>query len=423
MMKNFILICCISGAAALMSGCGLNSDNGELVGVQGRKQFSQVIPYGMVYVPSGTFHMGQTDQDIAYSQVAHNRQITISAFYMDDTEITNNEYRQFTQNVQDSIARKLIGGDFIVQGEDGKERINWKKRLDYSDAEYADALNALYYSEDNRIFGKKEVDPAKLIYDFEWLDYNEAANKSNRDKPRTSFIKKDKLSIFPDTLCWLADFAYAQNEPMVDKYFWHPGYDDYPVVGVSWRQARAFCVWRTKSFDDSRIAAGDIPTNGFRLPTEAEWEYASRGGRIGADYPWGGPYIKNSKGCLLANFKPGRGNYIDDGGFYSVKVTSYLPNDYGLYCMSGNVAEWTGTAFEEAAYKFVHDLNPTYTYEAKEDDPLVLKRKTIRGGSWKDVGYFLQNGTRSYEYQDTAKSYIGFRCVMSYLGRSIEDEK
>lgn len=377
----------------------------------------------MIYVPSGTFHMGQTDQDIAYSQVAHNRQITISAFYMDDTEITNNEYRQFTDYVLDSIARKMIGGDYLITTDDGKEYINWNKKLKLNDPENADALSDLYYAEEDRIFGKKEINPKKLIYDAAWIDFREASNKSNRDKPRASFVKKDQVGIYPDTLAWLADFVYAMNDPMVEKYYWHPAYDDYPVVGVSWRQARAFCIWRTRMFDDYRNNQGDFPTNGFRLPTEAEWEYASRGGRIGADYPWGGPYVRNSKGCILANFKPGRGNYIDDGGFYTVKVTSYFPNDYGLYCMSGNVAEWTSTAFDESAYNFVHDMNPTYTYEAKDEDALVLKRKVIRGGSWKDIGYFLQNGTRSYEYQDTAKSYIGFRCVMSYMGRSIEDEK
>jgi formylglycine-generating enzyme required for sulfatase activity len=61
-------------------------------------------------------------------------------------------------------------------------------------------------------------------------------------------------------------------------------------------------------------------------------------------------------------------------------------------------------------------MNPDYKYNALPDDPPVLKRKVIRGGSWKDIGYFLQNGTRSYEYQDSSKSYIGFRCVRSYIG-------
>tara|TARA_R110002051_G_C8441637_1_gene455192 strand:- start:303 stop:578 length:276 start_codon:yes stop_codon:yes gene_type:complete len=90
--------------------------------------------------------------------------------------------------------------------------------------------------------------------------------------------------------------------------------------------------------------------------------------------------------------------------------------------MSGNVAEWTADTYEENTLSFQHDLNGVYTYTAKDDDKLTLKRKSLRGGSWKDISYQLQTGTRSFEYADTAKSYIGFRCVMSFLGRSINDE-
>ena len=159
----------------------------------------------------------------------------------------------------------------------------------------------------------------------------------------------------------------------------------------------------------------------FRLPLESEWEYAARGGLQNSPFPWGGPYIRNSRGCFLGNYKPMRGNYMDDGGTYTVKVTSYWPNDYGLYCMAGNVAEWTSNAFDESAYSFIHDVSSDYTYEAKESDPPAMKRKVIRGGSWKDVGYYLQTSSRTYEYQDTSKCYIGFRCVMSFLGRAKED--
>jgi len=204
-------------------------------------------------------------------------------------------------------------------------------------------------------------------------------------------------------------------------YFWHPAYDDYPVVGVNWKQANAFCVWRTQLLNSYLGENGESFVQDFRLPTESEWEYAARGGMDLSPYPWGGPYIRNSRGCFLGNFKPMRGNYMDDGGFYAVKVTSYWPNDYGLYCMAGNVAEWTSNAYEESAYNFQHDLNPDYHYDAKDTDPPVMKRKSIRGGSWKDIGFYLQNGTRAFEYQDTSKCYIGFRCVMSFMGRDKSD--
>jgi hypothetical protein len=102
-------------------------------------------------------------------------------------------------------------------------------------------------------------------------------------------------------------------------------------------------------------------------------------------------YVRNSKGCLLANFKPGRGNYPEDGGLYTVKADAYFPNDYGLYNMAGNVAEWTSSAFYENAYSFIHDLNPDIRYDAKGSDPEAYKRKVIRGGSWKDVMFLPAN--------------------------------
>jgi len=149
----------------------------------------------------------------------------------------------------------------------------------------------------------------------------------------------------------------------------------------------------------------------------AEWEYAARGGLDQQMYPWGGPYTFNKQGCYLANFLPQRSRYGIDGGAYTLPVGSYPPNDYGLFDMSGNVAEWTSSAYDEQSYNFANDLNPDYHVDVSEDAPLAMKRKTTRGGSWKDIAYFLQCGARTFEYQDTAKSYIGFRCVRSYLGR------
>ena len=230
------------------------------------------------------------------------------------------------------------------------------------------------------------------------------------------------MKIYPDTMVWIRDFAYSYNEPYTRNYFWHPAFDDYPVVGVNWKMAKAFSFWRTKLWNQYRAAErGEVNTEEFRLPTETEWEYAARGGKELAPYPWGGMYLRNAKGCLLANFKPGRGNYPEDGGLYTVRGDAYFPNDYGLYNMAGNVSEWTETAFFENAISFYHDLNPDIKYDAADDDPEADKRKVIRGGSWKDVGFFLETGTRNWEFQDSTKSYIGFRCALTFLGRSIND--
>jgi len=238
---------------------------------------------------------------------------------------------------------------------------------------------------------------------------------------RSRYIIKERIHVYPDTLCWVRDFTYSYHDPMAENYFWHTAYDNYPVVGVTWCQAKAFSVWRTQLYHSWLLAGGDLYVNDFRLPSEMEWERAARGDLELSQYPWGGPYIRNANGCFLANFKPMRGRYFEDGGFHTVKVYSYNPNAYGLYCMAGNVAEWCNSAFDESAYEFTHDLNTEYVYDAKDDDHPVKKRKVIRGGSWKDVGYYLQNGTRTFEYQDTAKCYIGFRNVMTHLGRGGKD--
>jgi formylglycine-generating enzyme required for sulfatase activity len=238
---------------------------------------------------------------------------------------------------------------------------------------------------------------------------------------RSRFIIKERINIYPDTLCWVRDFTYANHSAMTQNYFWNTAYDNYPVVGVTWSQAKAFSVWRTQIFHSWLQTNGDLFVNDFRLPSESEWERGARGDLDMAQYPWGGPYIRNASGCFLANFKPMRGRYFEDGGFYTVKVYSYNPNGFGLYCMAGNVAEWCSTAYDESTYEFAHDMAQDFEYDAKDGDAPVKKRKVLRGGSWKDIGYYLMNATRTYEYQDTAKSYIGFRNTMTHLGRGGKD--
>lgn len=407
----------------ILSSCG-GGNRGQLTGVLNRERWYQADPFGMVFIPSGSYNMGPSDQDVPYALVAQSKTVSVHAFYMDNTEITNNEYRQFTEWVRDSLAHRLIGGDHLIEEGEYGERINWKKKIKWDDEQNVETLAELFLPESERFYKRKEIDSRKLKYEYYWIDMKEAAQKSNREQgmtDRSVFIKKDLISVYPDTLAWIHDFTYSFNDPVTNMYYWHPAYDDYPVVGVTWKQARAFCIWRTQLLNSYLNTNGETIVQDFRLPTESEWEYASRGGHDLAPYPWGGPYIRNSRGCFLGNFKPMRGNYMDDGGFYTVKSTSYWPNDYGLYCMSGNVAEWTSNSYDESAYNFTHDLNADYAYEAKESDPVSLKRKVIRGGSWKDVGFYLQTGTRTYEYQDTAKCYVGFRCVMSFLGRDKAD--
>jgi len=421
-------------AIALLTAC--DQGNGELIGVQDRPDWYQPVPYGMLLIPQGSYTMGNTDQDVPGAKVSKTKVVSISSFYMDQTEITNNEYRQFVHWVRDSIARKILAEEVSEEeysytvndfGEDiDPPTINWDTEIDWYGEEEREALEVMFLPDYERFYNQKQWDTRKYMFEYSWIDYKEAASRFSREQgqiDRSVFIKNDIINVYPDTLAWVHDFTYAYNEPMTNSYFWHPAYDEYPVVGVSWKQARAFSIWRTELLNGFLRRRGMNDVQYFRLPTESEWEWAARGGLDQSQYPWGGPYIRNTVGCFLGNFKPMRGNYVDDGGLHTVKVTAYNPNDYGLFCMAGNVAEWTSNAFDEAAFDFQHDLNADYSYEAKDSDPPSLKRKVIRGGSWKDVAYFLHNGTRTFEYQDTAKCYIGFRNVMSYLGRPENNEE
>lgn len=386
-------------------------DNGQLMGAASGSRAGMGKPLGMVYVPPGTFHMGPSDEDVNFNFTARNKQVSINGFWMDATEITNNEYRQFVYWVRDSLAAKELGFGKEV---DGTFAVDWKKAktIKYNDKAVLEKISKLTLTPDNRLYGKNEIDPDKLKYRVEFFDLKEAAKRENKGKARSNYIIKYDENIYPDTLVWMRDFSYSYNEPMAKRYFAHPSFGNYPVVGVSWKQAVAFSSWRTHYMNSFLERTKKSVESDFRLPTEAEWEYAARGGRSQSMYPWGNYYLRNKKGCLLANFKPGRGNYAEDGGFYTVRADAYWPNDYGLYNMAGNVAEWTSSLYYEGGYNFQHDMNPDIRYSAQDSDPPRMKRKVLRGGSWKDVGYFLQTGTRSYEYQDTTKSYIGFRCVI-----------
>ncbi|OFY87199.1 MAG: gliding motility-associated lipoprotein [Bacteroidetes bacterium RIFCSPLOWO2_12_FULL_35_15] len=477
-MKKLLLL----GSLVAVLGTSCVKSSGELVGVHPRTEWFDIDPFGMLYIPMGSYNMGPDDEDNPYAHTTKSKTVSIQAFYIDQTEISNNEYRQFVYWVRDSIAHRALFED--GRAEHGVETddydqpldpplVNFEEPIGYDEQDVREVLEFMYLPPEERFYRRREIDTRKLNYEYYWINLRLAAQKSNRfkpsktpdektgldfingyqntsvgdaktlghydvkdgisdgsgkystrerkDKDRSVFIVKDVINVYPDTLAWVHDFTYSFNEPMTNMYFWHSAYDDYPVVGVTWKQARSFCVWRTQLFNNWLLSNGQSYVNDFRLPTESEWEYAARGGLSLSPYPWGGPYIRNALGCFLGNFKPMRGSYIDDGGFHTVKIESYNPNDYGLYCMAGNAAEWTSNAFDEAAYDFDHDLNPDYVYEAQDNEANVLKRKVIRGGSWKDVGYYLQTSTRTYEYQDTAKCYIGFRCVQTYLGRAKGD--
>ncbi|NBL64767.1 gliding motility lipoprotein GldK [Flavobacterium sp. NST-5] len=447
-MKKFIAFAAL---ASILSSCG-SSDKGELVGVKGKKWHPEK-PYGMTLVPGGAFIMGKSDDDLANVQDAPTKTVTVRAFYMDETEITNSEYKQFVEWVKDSTIRMRLAiaaedfgqtagsggiGEFAFDDTDpatmspydkymyenyyslgtgddpyAGRKINKKAKLitdpqKYPDEYYVEVMDSMYLPAAESYNGLRTIDVSKLKFRYSEVNLNEAV----KVKGRKDFYKKtEPIEIYPDTTVWIKDFAYSYNEPMHNDYFWHQAYDDYPVVGVSHKQAKAFCAWRTlykNAFIKSK-KKGRNQINSFRLPSEAEWEYAARGGLESGTFPWGGPYAKNDRGCFLANFKPNRGDYAADGALYTVEAKSYDPNDYNLYNMAGNVAEWTNTSYDAAAYEYVSTMNPNIP-------DVKNQRKVIRGGSWKDVAYFLQVSTRDFEYADSARSFIGFRTVQDYMG-------
>jgi len=482
-----------------IASCSNKNDRGELVGVKGTKFFPDK-PSGMVLIPSGSFLMGMADDDIAGLQNAPTSTVSIKAFYMDETEITNGEYRQFVNWVRDSVVRENLARkamsyfnnerpneDQLSKGigeyypkytpldEDDKESLsgyqklldslerlndiselspksifalNWDKDLvwdrnEYPGVEYASVIEGAYNAEirkasldiespkdsiyafdagfylpeDESYNGERIFDVKRIVYSYTTFDAAEAIKYP--DSARKNFFVQKAIPIYPDTTAWIKDFSYSYNEPMHNDYFWHDAYTDYPVVGVSWEMASAFAHWRTmykNNYEKQSKNGNRVPS--FRLPSEAEWEYAARGGLESATYPWGGPYTMDSEGCFLANFKPNRGDYAADDALYTVEAKS-MPdgqNDYGLYHMAGNVSEWTASSYDKGAYEFDSGLNPNIKDSKNQ-------RKVIKGGSWKDAAYFLRVSTRDYEYKAEKRSYIGFRTVQDYLGEDGVDDR
>ena len=468
MKRTAIWLSCLTVLAMFSSCMGSkmtqSSQGGEVTGYGSGRGFQEPTPYGMVMVNRGSLNMGQTKNDSLWGKTTPSKDISVDGFWMDETEVTNAKYRQFVMWVRDSILRTRLadpayGGDeayMITEDKNGEPvtpHLNWKKALPRKPNEdELRAIESLYKT--NPVTGEKSLDASQMNYRYEVYDYVTAALRRNRLNPEERnlntdytvnpdevvMISKDTayiddegrivretinrplsgewdflntyiVNIYPDTTCWVNDFTNSDNEVYLRNYFSNPTFNDYPVVGVTWEQANAFCAWRTE-FLLKGLSGQARYIQRYRLPTEAEWEFAARG-KDGTEFPWENNDVKNGDGCFYANFKPDRGNYTMDGNLITSKTGIYSSNTNGLFDMAGNVAEWTSTIYTEAGVQAMNDLNPQLEYKAAKEDPYRLKKKSVRGGSWKDPESQIRSVWRSWEYQNQPRSYIGFRCVRS----------
>ena len=476
MRKSIIALCAV--ALMVLTGCfggkTTMASGGEVTGASGRA-FTEPTPYGMTLIKRGHLRMGIEKQDSLWGKETPVKDISVEGFWMDETEVTNSQYRQFVNYVRDSIIRERLadpayGGDETYKIEEdrngdpiAKPYLNWKKPLPRKPNEDEQrAMESVYIV--HPITGEKMLDASQMNFRFEVYDYATAALRKYRLNPDernlntditvnpeeqvwiskdTAFIDDEGkivrqtinrplsgpwdflhtyiVNIYPDTTCWVNDFPNADNETYMRMYFSNAAYNDYPVVGVTWEQATAFCAWRTEYLlkglgPDARYVQR------YRLPTEAEWEYAARG-KEQNEFPWENEDVASGKGCFFANFKPDRGNYTKDGNLITSKAGIYSANSNGLYDMAGNVAEWTSTIYTEAGVEAMNDINPQLEYKAAKEDPYRLKKKSVRGGSWKDPESYIRSAWRSYEYQNQPRSYVGFRCVRSLANTTSEKYK
>lgn len=415
-------------------------------------------PPGMVFIQGGRTILGSFEQDLLGTRDNIERTVTVNSFYMDETEITNKDWKEYVYYQFHPMVENM-----------GKN------------VEIRDDPNSPFT-------------PAATSHNGQEMD-----------------------DLVPDDNVWGSDFSF--NDVYSQNYYRNPGFNEYPVVGVSWRQVVDYAKWRTDFVNYTKIVASvgyeelpddfklefynpdgslQIPGNAagdgdtqeiflneldqlqqdmitymntnkkmfierglylpeFRLPNEAEWEYAAKA-TIGTQYldeneeyariyPWDGRGVRNPygkrRGELLANFKRGRGDYAgiagnfsNDGDVVTAPVGTYEPNDFGLFNMGGNVSEWVNDTYRPLSFSDVEDLNPVrkdgtsdseknygWGDDRNEFRSLVNDRaKVYKGGSWKDVAYWMSPGTRRYLDQDKATNTIGFRCAMISIGSGIGNQ-
>lgn len=303
------------------------------------------------------------------------RNSSVEAFYISKTEVTNREYREFVHYTRDSIAHRLLS-HFT-----GDNAIDWKQPIDWKDKR----LDGIMVTLEESNFGKREIDPRKIIYA---LDF---------------FGRTETISIYPDTLIWIRDFKFSNNEPLVKNYFAYADYDKYPVVGVTLKQALAFCQWKTQQLRGA-LKMDEAAKVEVTLPTNSEWESAAFDIRDTTFLETRNKKYYYNFGNIVDGNRTVIKTYKDDGYFYTAPAKSYKAGLFGLFDMKGNVAEWTVTSLEEVMNA---ELKP-----GKQKSVFVAK-----GGGWNSTPFYLQAGACQFLPVDAAHSYIGFRYVVHTAGK------
>jgi formylglycine-generating enzyme required for sulfatase activity len=196
----------------------------------------------------------------------------LTPFYIKKTEVSNAEYREFLRWVRDSIAMRLLidhgfkefglkQNDYDNSGTD-ETRLNWKINMKdvfgwSANEDYKNVIAEMYLPVEERYYRRKEIDTRKLIFDY---------------KNKNQHIK---VQVYPDTCSWFNDFPALYNMPKPNLYFWHPVYDEEPVVGINVEQIEAFLFWKTKMYNQELHRKGLKHTVSFQLPDEMQWELAS----------------------------------------------------------------------------------------------------------------------------------------------------
>lgn len=224
--------------------------------------------------------------------------------------------------------------------------------------------------------GRKQVTVSSF-----YMDRFEVTNSEYREF-LNSISDQAQQEHRPDSTAW----EEADSRANWETYFYGSERDEYPVVAVTWDDAKEYCEW-----------------DGKRLPTEAEWEYGARAGRVGGIYPWAGFSPRDARGRYLANYNPGRNGQAADGYAFTAPVGSYPPNEWGLHDVSGNVAEWVEDAYTPT-YSQLSGLDPV-NRDPEED------RRVVRGGSWSSSAFEIGVGVRDYQHKDEGSARIGFRCA------------